>query len=324
MKQLADRLDAEVHSPPGKSGKLLDKVRSQFIGTPELWGYARELTRQFTAKDVVYCPDEEVGLPLAALCSQNQNGAKIALMVHNVDRPRARLTLKSSAACRSAAMYLAVSHRQLTFLERTIGIDASRTAFVADQTDMRFFTPGPPNPQKVRPLLVSAGLEKRDYAVLSEAVENLDVDVRITGFSADAKSGSSRFPQSWPSNFDRRRYEWTELVDLYRNADIVVVPVIPSSYAAGVTTIVEGMASRRPVIASNSEGLTGYLDDTDAILSVEPENPGELRDAIVTLLENPERAERMGQRGFEIAGERYSSEVHVENIAKIMEDLAAG
>ena len=321
MKQLADRLDAVVHSPKDQKGGLLDSVRSKLIGTPLLWAYCRELAARLTADDVVYCPDEEVGLPLASLCRARGNGAKIAVMVHNVDRPRARLALKLLGGCRSAAIYLAVSNRQLRFLQNEIGIEERRTAFVNDQTDAAFFRPGTPSGTKQRPLLVSAGLEKRDYRVLADAVGDLDVDVCATGFSADAIPPRGSFPDAWPANFTRRRYEWTELAELYRNADAVVVTLLPNIYAAGITTMVEGMASGCPIVVTRTEGLEGYLDDTDAITVVSPGDAGELRGALLSVINSPDRRAAMGRRAREIAEEKYSSDVHVEVLAGILQGL---
>lgn len=323
MKQLAERLDATIHYPTDQTGGLLDSVRSKLIGSPRLWAYARDLAGKLSSDDVIYCPDEQIGLPLAAVRRSGRNRPKIAAMVHNVDRPRAGLVLRLSPGCRSADAFLSVSHRQLDFLRDSIGIPKERTAFVPDQTDAKFFKPGPAAAGKKRPLLVSAGLEKRDYRILAEAAAGLDVDVCITGFSADTRPGGNLFPDPWPQNFSRRRYEWPELAQLYRDANAVVVTLIPNIYAAGITTIVEGMASAKPVIVTNTEGLKGYLDDDDAITAVPPGEVGALRNAIVSLLESPETARSRGKRAHEIALKKYSSEVHVEILADILEGLRA-
>jgi len=242
-------------------------------------------------------------------------------MVHNVDRPRTRIALRLCPSFRSADVFLAVSNRQLDFLRDKIGIEPARTRFVPDQTDLRFFRPSPRDGTKKRPLLVSAGLEKRDYHVLAEAVSGLDVDVSLTGFSADSAHGNSRFPQAWPANFTRKRYEWPELAELYRNADVVVVTLLPNIYAAGITTMVEGMASARPIVVTRTEGLRGYLDDEDALTAVAPDDPAALRRAILDLLDSPGTMEARGQRAAQIATERYGSETHVENLASILGNL---
>ena len=323
IQQLADRLGASIHSPAGQVGTFLDKARSKLIGSPLLWAYGRDLVERLSSDDVIYCPDEQIGLPMAALCSRKRDRPKLAVMIHNIDRPRTAAALRLSAGVRAADMYLSVSRHQVEHLRDTIGIDGARTLFVDDQTDMSFFKPGPSELNKTRPILVSAGLEKRDYRVLAAAIEGLDVDVRITGFSADTAPANYHFPDEWPANISRRRYDWPELSQLYRDADAVVVTLVPNVYAAGITTMVEGMASGRPVIVTRTEGLEGYLDDDDALTLVPPGDADALRRAILSLLGSRDQAEAMGQRAVEIARKRYSSDVHVETIAGIMEKLGS-
>ena len=80
------------------------------------------------------------------------------------------------------------------------------------------------------------GLERRDYRTLAQAVSGLDVDIRISGFSYHAAAMARSFPDPMPANMSCRFYSWPDLVQLYRDADVVVAPVFPSRYAAGVTT----------------------------------------------------------------------------------------
>lgn len=322
MRQLADRTNATVHSPSGQTPNWIDMVRSNFVGTAELWAFAREVTAKMTAKDVIYCPDETIGLPIAFLCSKKRDRPKVAVLVHNVDRPRTRTALRMSKGVRSADLFMAVSQRQLDFLIKDIGIEERKTLFVADQTDLNFFNPGPVSEGKKRPLVVSAGLEKRDYRILAEATADLDVDVRATGFSADTIAGGKDMPDKWPANFECRRYDWRELAQLYRDADVVAVTLIPNIYAAGITTMVEGMASGCPIVVTRTEGLDGYLDDDDALTVVAPSNVIELRAAIEAIIHDPAKATAMGTRAAAIAASRYGSETHVECIAGAMEQLA--
>lgn len=320
MKQLADRLGATIHMPADVSPGAMDKLLARLIGTPQLWAFARSVAAGLGRDDVVYCPDEQIGLPLAALCRRRGNGAAITVMVHNIIRPRARLALRILSAAKAVGVFFGVAKPQLQFLRDALGVPASRAVFIADQTDLRFFHPGEQSPDKQRPMIASAGLELRDYRVLAEAAGDLDLDVCLTGFSADAPPGRSVFPDSWPANFSRKRYEWRDLAQLYRDADAVVVPLTPSIYASGVTTLMEALASGRPAIVTRTVGLEGYLDDLDAITLVEPGDAAQLRQAILDAVGSAPSADR-GRRAVEIARERYGSETAVENTARVLEAL---
>jgi len=319
MKQLAVRLNAAIHSPAEQTPSFLDKVRAKLVGTPLLWAFARDLASKLSKEDVLYCPDEAIGLPLAYLCSRLRSRPNLVVMVHNVERPRTRLALKLNAGFSSADVFVSGSQRQLDFLRVAMKITNKRTIFVANETDLNFFRPGPPFTGKKRPLLVSAGLERRDYKILAEATKDLDLDVAVTGFSADAAAGTSSFPEIWPANFSRRRYDWLELAQLYRDADAVVVTLLPNIYAAGITSIIEGMASAQPVVVTRTDGLKGYLEDDDALTLVKPGDVADLRSAIEVLTNDHKIARSRGLRAAEIANERYGSESYVEKIASIMQ-----
>lgn len=57
----------------------------------------------------------------------------------------------------------------------------------------------------------------------------------------------------------------------------------------------------KPVVATNAGDFPRLVEDADCGLTVPPENPQELADAIVTLLEDDERRRRMGERSAEQA-----------------------
>ena len=80
-----------------------------------------------------------------------------------------------------------------------------------EQTDTQFFTPRPVSGEKKRQTVVSVGLEKRDYRLLAAATADLNVDVKISGFSKDAKALSQAFPDTMPENMSRKFYSWPDL-----------------------------------------------------------------------------------------------------------------
>ena len=156
------------------------------------------------------------------------------MFVHNLDRPRGRLALKLFGIKRSTELLLACSELQTSFLRDFLRTDQHQVKFIWDHTDIAFFCPGPANVNKKRPLIVSVGLEQRDYQTLAAATGDMDVDVKISGFSEDAAVLRRTFPAEMPANMSRKFYEWLDLVQLYRDADVVVVSVLENKYAAGV------------------------------------------------------------------------------------------
>lgn len=104
------------------------------------------------------------------------------------------------------------------------------------------------------------------------------------------------------------------LAGLYRRAAVVAVPsvevtcygrTIAVSELLGLTAI-EAMASGTPVVASRLGGLAEVVVDGETGFLVEPGNTGELGARLEALLNEPERARRMGDAARRLVLERYT------------------
>jgi glycosyltransferase involved in cell wall biosynthesis len=315
---LSNTLNASIHEPSQLPAKGLDKFRARVMPTGDLWSLARNVRAIARPSDVIFCPSEAGGLQLGAVYGANEARPRIAVVVHNVDRPRARLAMKLWRIDRKVDLFLAVSDSQVDFLRRYLNLSSDRVRLIWDHTDTKFFSPGPAT-AKLRPLIVSVGLEQRDYKTLAAATCDLDVEVRISGYSKDAAAMSRTFPKELPHNMSRRFYEWTELLQLYRDADIVVVSCHENKYAAGVQSLMEAMACNKPVIATTTAGLKGNF--SESILGVRPGNPSEMREAIVGLLNDSPGAETRALAGRTLALKRYSIDRYVSEVETILRSM---
>lgn len=217
--------------------------------------------------------------------------------------------------------FISNARSQLDFLGDYLGVPESRLLMLPEQTDTAFFTPGTPTPDKRRPIIASVGLEKRDYRPLAEATADLDVDVKISGFSKDAIAMAQAFPETLPANMSRRFYSWSELVQLYRDADIVAVTVTENKFCAGLTSMLEAMATRRPVVVTRTQGLADYLAPPGIATVVNPGDAEGLRNAIANLLNNPQAAEAQAIRGYELILKQHNSEQYIEALAARLASL---
>ena len=311
---LARELSAVVHAPGDGPVSMVDGWRARLAGPAPLWSMAREIARQVRAGDVVFSGTEAGGLQIGQVCSGLRQKPKLGMFVHNLDRPRGRAALKLFGIKGNTELLLACSELQTTFLRRFLSADESQVKFIWDHTDTTFFSPGAAGPAKRRPLIVSVGLEQRDYQTLAAATSDMDVDVKISGFSEDAAVLARTFPADMPANMSRKFYEWLDLVQLYRDADVVVVSVHENKYAAGVQSLMEGMACGRPVVATSTAGLRSYLRD-DVVLSFPPGDAAALRTCIEQTLRDPATAEARATRGVELARSRHGIERYVSQIA---------
>ena len=314
MAMIAKELGAVVHAPGQGAASFADKLRAKLAGPESMWAMARDIAARAAPGDVVFCGSEAGGLQVAKACADSRARPRVGIFVHNLDRPRGRVALKLFGIRRNAGLLMACSELQTTFLREYLGTDDSQVKFVWDHTDDAFFTPGPASADKKRPLIVSVGLEQRDYRTLAAATADMDVDVRISGFSEDAAVLQQTFPDVLPDNMSRKFYAWTDLVQLYRDADVVVVSVRENKYAAGVQSLLEGMACGRPVVATATAGLKSYLDP-DVVASFAPGDAAALRAAIERTLGDRPAAEARAAKGLELARRRHGIDDYVARIA---------
>jgi glycosyltransferase involved in cell wall biosynthesis len=275
-----------------------------------LWTLARRVASQTGPGDSIFCSSEAGGFQLAAVLGGVSKRPRLVVFVHNVDRPKARFALKAWRLANKVDVFMACSQSQVEFLRDYLKLPDDRVRHVWDHTDTQFFTPGAQSPAKKRPLVVSVGLEQRDYKTLAAATRDLDLDVRISGFSKDASAMARTFPEPLPANMSRRFYTWPDLVQLYRDADVVVVSCHENKYAAGVQSLMEATACGRPVIATATEGLRAYV--RGAVVPVKPGDVHAMRAAVIAAVRDPEMSQvpdryREAARCYELS--RYVSEI---------------
>jgi glycosyltransferase involved in cell wall biosynthesis len=318
---LARRLGAKLYQTnlDAPTPSLSDRLRSRLLGSPEGWSFAREMASRLGKNDVIFCLDAEVGVPMAAMLRGRPDRPKLVVYLHNLDRPRGRLGGSLFRIADSVDLFTSCCSSQLEFVRNRFDVSEDRTLLLLNHIDNKFYTPGPPTPGKRRPVVVSVGLERRDYVTLAAATKDLDVDVRVDAFSPNARRTAQAFPAEIPPNMIFQTNTTTELVQLYRDADVVVVSMFPNKYA-GLTTLVEGLACQRPVIASRTVGLADYLVPNE-VTAVEPSNPDAMRATIVRLLENPEEAKAQARRGYESVARRYDFDRYNETVAERLEAL---
>jgi glycosyltransferase involved in cell wall biosynthesis len=85
--------------------------------------------------------------------------------------------------------------------------------------------------------------------------------------------------------------------------------------------VLEGMAMRKPVIATNFGGPTEIVLQYETGVLVPPNDPEKMADAINYCLSNKERAREMGERGHQRFVEMFSSDKMVEGVDKVYDEI---
>jgi glycosyltransferase involved in cell wall biosynthesis len=91
-----------------------------------------------------------------------------------------------------------------------------------------------------------------------------------------------------------------DLVDIYKKSRVIVLPSTSDSEAFSVT-LVESMASGRPIIGTSIGGTPQVIKNGENGILVEPKVPKALADSIVKVLADYDYSKKLGDNGYTIA-----------------------
>jgi glycosyltransferase involved in cell wall biosynthesis len=323
-RMIAEAADADVVdvdralSETGRIGRVLQRVGG--AGLLLAW-YAFHNRRRY---EVLLTDGEQVGIPLALLTRVlGRGGSAHIMIVHILSVPKKARLVRTARIAGQVDRYVVYCTRQAEFIRDEFGVPGERIVLSTFMVDSEFFAPGRVDVERRR-LICSAGLERRDYPTLMEAVDGLDVDVVIAAASPWSKQGDSSAGRALPTNVDIRRLSLFELRELYAASAFVVMPLLEVDFQAGITTILEAMAMGLPVVCTRTAGQTDTVIDGETGVYVPPGDPVALRSAIARLLDDAAETERLGAAARQWVVERADIAVYAAFLGGIVDDVRRG
>ena len=309
----ADVLDlGEVVRTSGRSVRLA--ARWLGVGVALAWVcFRRRHSYQLVVTD-----GEQVGLPLAALLRLFPSRRPQHVMIAHLMSVRKKAvpfrTFRLAACIDRMIVYASC---QADYVVEALGYPRERIVLTPFMVDSAFFAPvsrrrGDP------PLVVSAGLEFRDYPTLLEAVRDLDVRVVLAAASPWSRRRDTTGDTTLPPNVEVRRLNLADLRALYTDADLVVVPVVETMFQAGITTILEAMSMGKPVLCTRTLGQTDTVIDDETGVYVPPGDAAAMRSAILSLLDDAGRAARLGAAARRWVEQHADIEVYAHRLADVV------
>jgi glycosyltransferase involved in cell wall biosynthesis len=223
------------------------------------------------------------------------------------------------AAVRAAGAVVFLGESQRRRLASQIQLDRARAFVLPLGVDAEFHR-ATPLPADGYVLAVGRDLA-RDYRTLAEAAR---VWRRPTVIVTEERN---LVGVDLPPNVDvRRGLTYDELRNAYEGARCVVVPLRHEGYrfgtdGGGLTSLLESMASARPVVASDRAIMRDYVAARETGVLVPPEDPHALAEAVAGVLEDDERATRFAAAARRRVEERHTTRRFAAGLAGILGGL---
>lgn len=287
--------------------------------------------------DLILTDGEHIGIPLALLLLWSRSPVRHITIGHRLSSGKKWIFFRMFRVQRRMDRILVHSQRQLDIAVEDLHISRDRLALMPYQVDAAYWSPVD---REEEALVVSAGLEYRDYDTFFSAARGLPAHVVVAAASPWSRHRDASRP--WTENVEVRAFDYPGLRDLYARAAVVVVPLVDVDNQAGVTTILEAMAMGKAVIVSQTWGQTDVVEDrrgahrgtprprpTSLVRTmaaqtggvpepngfyVPPGDPAALRSAITYLLEHPEERAELGRAGRRTAEQMLTVELFAERI----------
>lgn len=290
---------------------------------PAFWRGLRELVRWSDAvhvHDVLYQPSQ------VAAVFAHREGRPVDLTQHvGLVEHDSRLVLGAQRGVTAVAgRYVWRRARQIFAYNpvvyehlRSSGVAADRIVLTGNGVDIAAFSPGTPRDEpglrrqlalpERRPIVLFVGrlVPKKGYRELIAAAA-ADFHLVLVG--------PGRPPAQLPAGVSCvGEVPRSELVELYRLADVFVLPSVGE-----MTTLAmqEAMACGLPVVTTEDPRYDRYGVDRE-LLSLVPAEPAALRQAIRTILGDPGLRARMGAYSRRLAVQRFDGAAHRQALLRL-------
>ena len=97
--------------------------------------------------------------------------------------------------------------------------------------------------------------------------------------------------------------------------------VLPSQWELSPLVPLESFAFKKPVISTNSHGIPYTVQNNKNGILVEPENPEELSNAIIKLLDNPSLRDNLGSAGYDFVQKECNCISMAKNHLKLYQNI---
>jgi glycosyltransferase involved in cell wall biosynthesis len=168
-------------------------------------------------------------------------------------------------------------------------------------------------------LFVGAFVPQKGVDILIEAIKDIDFNFKLIGDGKLYKKIEDFIVKNNLIHIELLgRKSFNETASFMRKCSFLVVPSRSEGFGM---VAVEGMACSKPVIATKVGGLEEIVIDGYNGLLVEKNNPNDLKEKILELINNEELRKTLGKNGKEFS-KKFSWKKCAESVKNMYEDLS--
>ncbi len=216
------------------------------------------------------------------------------------------------------------SHRLVADSQQAYKVPVHKMKVIDWGADMDFYNHLREVKKKdVEPRFISTGKEHRDFATLLSAFSETHIPLVVYS----AKSNGQRNYSDILNTFEQKGQDniaihFVDGIIPYRlaaevaSSTAVVVACLPYPYTVGLTTVVEAMALGLPVVATRNAWYPMDIDAEGIGITVDYGDVNAWKNAVRYLWEHPQVARKMGQRGRQLAEQKFNLEAYTRQMSE--------
>ncbi len=202
---------------------------------------------------------------------------------------------------------IVLSKEQLAYFKNIINPD--KIFFIPHGIDTEYFKPKENKPKTDVINCVTVGFWLRDFEMLSEVIKILNTTNINFIFNIVSSNEVTKYFAGIPNVNLRSQITDEELLSLYQDADILVLPLIDST---ANNTLLEGLACGLPIVTTDVGGVKDYVNDSCAIL-VPKGDTKMMAEEIIRLVNDKIRLHQMAQnsrkRALELSWDKIAMKI---------------
>ncbi len=172
--------------------------------------------------------------------------------------------------------------------------------------------------ERKRQILLVGEDAGRDIDVVIDALDRIDLPLLVKSRRAARKLA--------PLNRDDIEIvdgflDFPEFIKLYKQSTMAMITLDPVPYPSGITSLLEAMAARTPVIVTDTRSLYPFIQHGKTAHLIPPHDPEALVEAVEKLDSDPDYARSLAENARRMIETDYRVEARAADMARIIRTL---